>query len=95
MLRVSSRRHRSGANPQPRPPLSRGLSNVEEQSVAYHGTMENFWLAAAWSIIPTIGVSVVFFFVLRGILRFDRTERKVHARIEAEERAARGLPPRS
>jgi len=33
--------------------------------------------------------------VLRGILRFDRTERKVHARIEAEERAARGLPPRS
>lgn len=62
---------------------------------AYHGVMENFWLAAAWSIIPTIGVSVVFFFVLRGILRFDRTERKVHARIEAEERAARGLPPRS
>ncbi len=58
------------------------------------GRMENFWLAAAWSIIPTIGVSVVFFFVLRGILRFDRTERKVHARIEAEERAARGLPPR-
>jgi hypothetical protein len=57
--------------------------------------MENFWLAAAWSIIPTIGVSAVFFFVLRGILRFDRTERKVHARIEAEERAARGLPPRS
>ncbi len=57
--------------------------------------MENFWVAAAWSILPTIGVSVVFFFVIRGILRFDRTERNVHARIEAEERAARGLPPRS
>ena len=95
MLRVSSRRRRRGASPQPLPPLSRGVSNVEEQWVAYHGAMENFWLAAAWSIIPTIGVSVVFFFVLRGILRFDRTERKVHARIEAEERAARGLPPRS
>lgn len=68
---------------------------MEEKCLAYDGVMENFWLAAAWSILPTIGVSVVFFFVLRGILRFDRTERKVHARIEAEERAARGLPPRS
>lgn len=62
--------------------------------LAYDGDMENFWLAAAWSILPTIGVSAVFVFVLRGILRFDRTERKVHAQIEAEERAARGLPPR-
>ncbi|MFS0912032.1 hypothetical protein AB3M89_09580 [Microbacterium sp. 179-I 3D2 NHS] len=57
--------------------------------------MENFWLAAAWSILPTLGVSAVFFYVLRGILRSDRTERKVHAKIAAEERAARGLPPRS
>ncbi|MFS0892652.1 hypothetical protein [Microbacterium sp. 179-I 3D3 NHS] len=57
--------------------------------------MENFWLAAAWSILPTLGVSAVFFYVMRGILRSDRTERKVHAKIEAEERAARGLPPRS
>mgnify|MGYP007112261011 CR=1 FL=1 len=57
--------------------------------------MDNFWLAVAWSILPTLGVSVVFFFVLRGIIRFDRTERKVHAKIEAEERATRGLPPRT
>jgi hypothetical protein len=57
--------------------------------------VDNFWIAAAWSILPTIAVSAVFVMVLRGILRFDRTERKVHARIEAEERAARGLPPRS
>lgn len=57
--------------------------------------MENIWVAVAWSILPTLGVSVVFFFVLRGILRSDRTERRVHARIEAEERAARGLPPRA
>lgn len=56
--------------------------------------MDNFWIAAAWSILPTIAVSVVFVAILRGILRFDRTERKVHAQIEAEERAARGLPPR-
>ncbi|UNK70382.1 hypothetical protein [Microbacterium sp. H1-D42] len=55
--------------------------------------MDNFWVAAAWSILPTIGVSIVFVIVLRGILRFDRTERKVYSQIEAEERAARGLPP--
>ena len=93
--RVSSHRCRDGPIPQRRSSISCRPPSVEEQWVAYHGAMENFWLAAAWSIIPTIGVSVVFFFVLRGILRFDRTERKVHARIEAEERAARGLPPRS
>jgi hypothetical protein len=57
--------------------------------------VDNFWVAAAWAILPTIVVCTVFVIVLRGILRFDRTERKVHARIEAEERAARGLPPKS
>ncbi|MGO2746804.1 hypothetical protein [Microbacterium sp.] len=57
--------------------------------------MDNFWVAAAWSLLPTLGVAIVFFFILRGIFRSDRTERKVHAQIEAEERAARGLPPRT
>ena len=56
--------------------------------------MENFWVAAAWVLLPTAAVRVVFLVVLRRILRFDRNERKVHAQIEAEERAARGLPPR-
>ncbi len=51
---------------------------------------------------PTLGLSANVLvanrpdtLVTRGILRFDRTERKVHAKIEAEERAARGLPPRA
>lgn len=57
--------------------------------------MDSIWVAAAWSLLPTLGVSVIFFFVLRGIIRLDRTERKAHAQIEAEERAARGLPPRA
>ncbi|MCE7481168.1 MULTISPECIES: hypothetical protein [Microbacterium] len=57
--------------------------------------MDSFWVAAAWSLLPTIGVSVVFYIVIRGIVRSDRTERKTHARIEAQERAARGLPPRA
>ncbi|KJL47169.1 hypothetical protein RS84_01957 [Microbacterium hydrocarbonoxydans] len=67
---------------------------MQYESLAYHGGMENFWLTAAWSILPTLAVCTVFYFVIRSILRFDRTERRVHARIEAEERAARGLPPR-
>lgn len=57
--------------------------------------MDNIWVAVVWGLLPTVAVSIVFVLVLRGILRFDRTERKVHAQIEAEERAARGLPPRS
>lgn len=61
----------------------------------YDRRMDSFWVVAAWSILPTIAVTVIFFFVVRSILRSDRTERKVHARIEAEERAARGLPPRA
>lgn len=57
--------------------------------------MDDVWLATIWSILPTIVVAGVFFFVLRSILRTDRTERRVSADIEAQERAARGLPPRA
>lgn len=60
---------------------------------AYDGRVDNFWVAVAWSILPTIVVVAAFFFVFRSIVRMDRTERRVHARIEAEERAKRGLPP--
>lgn len=56
--------------------------------------MDNFWVAALWSLAPTVVVSAVFFFVLRSILHADRRERRFHAKIEAEERAKRGLPPR-
>lgn len=66
-----------------------------ESRHAYDGGMDDFWAAALWSLLPTAVVSVIFFFVIRSILRSDRTERRVHAAIEAEERAARGLPPRS
>ncbi|WP_246159995.1 hypothetical protein [Microbacterium rhizomatis] len=60
---------------------------------AYPGGVENFWVAAVWSLAPTVVVSAIFFFVLRGILRVDRTERRVYAQVQAEERAKRGLPP--
>ncbi len=50
-------------------------------------------MAALWAILPTIVVTTLFFWVLRSIIRADRNERREYARIEAEERAARGLPP--
>jgi len=49
--------------------------------------LDNFWANAAYSLAPTILVGLIFWFVIRGILRADRTERKVYAEIEAKERA--------
>ncbi|MCG7416983.1 MULTISPECIES: olfactory receptor family 2 protein [Microbacterium] len=54
--------------------------------------MDNMWAAVLWAILPTIVVSAAFFFILRSVIRMDRTERKAYARIEAQERAKRGLP---
>ncbi|WP_106816323.1 hypothetical protein [Microbacterium timonense] len=55
----------------------------------------DYWVAAFWTLLPTLLVSAIFFFVLRSVIRADRTERRVYAKIEAEERAKRGLPPAS
>ena len=51
-------------------------------------------MAAAWSILPTLVIAILFFWILRNILKFDRTERRVYSKIEAEERAKRGMAPR-
>jgi hypothetical protein len=45
-----------------------------------------FW-AVVYSLAPTILLGLVFWFVMRSILRSDRTERRVYGEIEAEERA--------
>lgn len=55
--------------------------------------VDNYWVAVLWAILPTIVVSLTFYLILRGVLRMDRTERKAYARVEAQERAKRGLPP--
>ena len=49
--------------------------------------IDNFWANAAYSVIPTILVGLIFWLVMRSIVRADRTERSVYAEIEAEERA--------
>ncbi|WP_105567763.1 hypothetical protein [Microbacterium halophytorum] len=56
--------------------------------------MDNYWVAALYSIAPTIVLAGVFWWIMRSILRMDRTERRTYARYEAEERARRGLPPK-
>ena len=39
--------------------------------------------------MPTIALGLVFWYVIRAIIRADRNERKVYSRMEAEERARR------
>lgn len=48
--------------------------------------MSTGWAIVA-SLAPTILLGLVFWAIMRFILRADRTERKVYAEIEEEERA--------
>ncbi|WP_164863617.1 hypothetical protein [Agromyces sp. LHK192] len=52
--------------------------------------MDDFWANAIWSLAPTVLIGLLFWFIMRAILRADRTERDVYAKIEAEERAKLG-----
>jgi len=45
-----------------------------------------FW-GIIYSLAPTVLMGLLFWFVMRSIIRADSTERKVYAEIEAEERA--------
>ncbi|GAA1517789.1 flagellar biosynthesis/type III secretory pathway M-ring protein FliF/YscJ [Agromyces terreus] len=56
--------------------------------------MNDFWANAIWSLAPTVLIGLIFWFVMRSILRADRTERAAYAQIEAEERAKLGLERR-
>lgn len=46
--------------------------------------MDGFW-GVVWALGPTVCVGLLFWFVMRAILRADRHEREAQARIEAEE----------
>lgn len=54
--------------------------------------MDDFWTNAIWSVTPTVLAGVMFWWIMRSVLRADRTERAAYAKVEAEERAKRGLP---
>lgn len=49
--------------------------------------LENWWLNALWSLLPTLIMGLIFWFVIRAIINADRNERKMLAKVEAEERA--------
>ena len=55
--------------------------------------MDDYWVAVVWTLLPTIVVSAIFFFVLRSVIRADRNERRQYSRVEAKERAKLGMPP--
>jgi len=47
-----------------------------------------------WALAPTVLVGLLFWAIMRAIVRADRSERKAYTRMEAEERARRGLAPK-
>jgi len=47
----------------------------------------DLWGGIIWSLAPTIVVGLIFWFIIRMIVRADRDERRAYAKIEAEERA--------
>lgn len=53
-------------------------------------SLDEFWVNAVWSLIPTIGVTALFWFVLRAIIHADRNERRAYAEVEQALRNARG-----
>jgi flagellar biosynthesis/type III secretory pathway M-ring protein FliF/YscJ len=55
----------------------------------------DIWSGIIWALAPTVIVTALFFFILRAAVRSDRSERKAYAKAEAEERARRGLPPKT
>jgi Tfp pilus assembly protein PilX len=55
---------------------------------------ESWWGNAIFSLVPTIVLGLIFWMVMRMILRGDRTARREYDRVEAEERAKLGLPPK-
>ena len=55
----------------------------------------DFWGNLLFSLAPTALFGLLFWFILRAIIRSDRNERASYAKIEAEERAklAASRPP--
>ena len=48
---------------------------------------EEFWSNALFSVTPTIVLGLIFWLVMRAIIRADRAERSAYSKVEAEVRA--------
>ncbi|HWD62552.1 MAG TPA: hypothetical protein VG369_08635 [Humibacter sp.] len=57
--------------------------------------MNGVWAGIIWALAPTVLVGLVFWVVMSSVVRADRSERKAYAKVEAQERARRGLPGKS
>lgn len=57
--------------------------------------MGSAFVGVVWALTPPVVVLAIFWFILRGVTHADRRERRVYTRMEDEERARRGLPPRA
>ena len=44
----------------------------------------NGWDAVLAAVLPSVGVGVIFWFVMRAIVNADRAERRAVARLDAE-----------
>lgn len=55
----------------------------------------NAWQGVVWALAPTVLVGLIFWWAMASIVRADRNERRAYAKIEAEERAKRGLPTKN
>lgn len=53
---------------------------------------QEFWSNAIYSVTPTILIGLIFWFVIRAIVKADGNERAARSRIEAEERAKIAVP---
>ncbi|MFK4729507.1 hypothetical protein ROT00_07460 [Agromyces mediolanus] len=51
--------------------------------------LDDFWANAIWSLAPSIGIGLIFWFVIRAVVRADRGERKAYARMEQKLRTER------
>jgi hypothetical protein len=49
----------------------------------------DLWLGALYALAPTVLIGLLFWFIMRSIIRADSSERKAFAEVEAEERAKR------
>jgi len=47
----------------------------------------DFWGGIVWALAPTIVIGLLFWFIMRSVIRSDRNERASYAKVEAEERA--------
>ena len=56
---------------------------------------ESWWGNAIFSLVPTIVLGLIFWMIMRMIIRGDRTARLKYDQVEAEERAKAGLAPRT